>query len=317
MSRSCLGRRSLPVSQRDVLTPRHASGTVESAHIPADIYYAVIDSVAALLRDEEYQLRIGPFRWLEQHAWRSTLCACALVSKEWYFRSHYHLKKHAWLSSSKQVRELLKRLRADCGYGAMVEHVTISGALSRGVAQPIPHLGAFATMLCRHLPGVERLTMRNVIWLVGSVQPKCLTYLAAFRALTEVEILRVIFVSTSQLAQLLSGLPNIHKLTCCGVDCYQEQATLIPRVIHCERLHTLVSARTSVVILAFLAYGLAAQVKCLTVALGHHVISDDQNKDWWPCQQLLDAHISSLKYFRCILHYRPKNAETSEPFPHQ
>ena len=66
-------------------------------------------------------------------------------------------------------------------------HIVIRGEASAGSA-PAPHLGTFAAMLARQLPGATQLTLSSVYWRPTMVQPRCLNLLAVFRGITRLAL---------------------------------------------------------------------------------------------------------------------------------
>ncbi|EPS97888.1 hypothetical protein FOMPIDRAFT_1097583, partial [Fomitopsis schrenkii] len=133
--------------------------------------------------------------WVIDIAWQNTLIACALVSKDWHPRSRYHLDRAIYLSSSKQVRQLSKRMRsARSATSASTAARPASHIIIRGEARagshyaPASHLGTFAAMLARELPGAAQLTLSSIDWRASMVQPRCLHRMAVFRGITRLAL---------------------------------------------------------------------------------------------------------------------------------
>ncbi|KAH9837368.1 uncharacterized protein C8Q71DRAFT_598732 [Rhodofomes roseus] len=275
--------------------------------LPTDLHCDVIDLIADL---QDFEVRHFPMveddfldpQKRRKYQWRTALISCAFVCKGWYHRSRHRLDKHVWLWSRRQVKILARRLRQGNNPRDVVRHVTILGTRFADDEEPAPYLGTFAAMLARQLPVLECLTLCNVSWQVGSMHPRCISYLAAFHSITRLELLRMSFQSVSQLARLLSALPSIRAVSCQTVSCNEVGIPLpFPQVALNRSLREVAVEWTAHPIVFFLAYlGTVAPVESLTITFVGPTFVTPSGLGW-PCQRLLDAYAGSLKKLKYLL----------------
>ena len=241
-----------------------------------------------------------------EKVWQSTLISCALVCKGWHSRSRYHLDRAIYLSSREQVRRLSTRVRfVRNAYPASSfilrnpsSHIVIRGEASAGSA-PAPHLGTFAAMLARQLPGATQLTLSSVYWRPTMVQPRCLNLLAVFRGITRLALVSTRVQTLSLLGSLLAAMPCIRTLSCADVRCGQDATPAGQPAARCAcgALRELALAWTERSVMEFLGDVaiVAPPVELLTVRLYARSIVKG---DLVACTKLFAVYASSLTELR-------------------
>ncbi|KAH9841052.1 uncharacterized protein C8Q71DRAFT_436421 [Rhodofomes roseus] len=181
--------------------------------LPTEICARIIDHVAAGL-DLGYTFLAGNPQFL-------ALQSCALVCRDWYFHTWYHLRGRVFLRDRNDVRSLSRALRERPPLRGVVKQVVISGRTS-GQRSLIQHLGAFAAMLSGKLPELSTITIEDAEWTVGLMRVEDFGYLASFDLVHTLTIFKVTMSSIAQLARLISALPGMRKLYCFHVDCSEK-----------------------------------------------------------------------------------------------
>ncbi|KAH9923352.1 uncharacterized protein B0H18DRAFT_831951, partial [Fomitopsis serialis] len=162
--------------------------------LPVEVCERIIDHIAT-----------GPYL--------TTLTSCALVCRDWYYLTWYHLRQRIHLRDRKDVLLLSKTLHAKPRLREVVQQVVISGA-SPGKRQPIRHLGTFAAMLAGKAPKLSRISIEDAEWTIGSVRMEDIGYLTAFSCIDTLYIVSVTLSSVAQLSHLVSALPRLRNLWC-------------------------------------------------------------------------------------------------------
>ncbi|TFY52409.1 hypothetical protein EVJ58_g10036 [Rhodofomes roseus] len=190
-------------SSQDAPTPR----------LPTEVCGRIIDHVAAGL-DLDYIFLAGNPELL-------VLRSCALVCRDWYFHTWYHLRGRVYLRDRNDVRSLSRTLRERPRLRGVVQQVVISGHTS-GQRSVIQHLGTFTAMLAGKLPELSTITIEDADWTVGSMRMDDFGYIATFHLVHTLIIFKVTVSSIAQLARLISSLPGLRDLYCLNVDCSQK-----------------------------------------------------------------------------------------------
>ncbi|KZT68447.1 hypothetical protein DAEQUDRAFT_727782 [Daedalea quercina L-15889] len=173
----------------------------------------------------------------------TALACCALVCKDWYYLTWYHLRRRVTLQDRMDVIWLSQTLSQRPRLREVVRLVKIQGTRSESGCGRIQHLGTFAVMLAGRLPNVENIVIDNATFTVGSVRMEDTTYLATFHSVRTLAIINTTFASISQLASLVSVLPACQRICCASVNCAPTKyrpLTLLPfnhANIHYAHLH--------------------------------------------------------------------------------
>ncbi|KAH9839434.1 uncharacterized protein C8Q71DRAFT_511952 [Rhodofomes roseus] len=193
----------------------HASTTTASGassqddpapRLPTEVCGRIIDHVAAGLGLYYPSLAGNPNLLALQ--------SCALVCRDWYFHTWYHLHRRVYLRDRNDVRSLARTLRERPRLRGVVQQVVISGV--------IQHLGTFAAMLAGKLQKLSEIIIEDAEWTVDSMRMEDVGYLATFYRVRTLTIMNVTVPSISRLARLISALPGLRNLRCRGVGCSQE-----------------------------------------------------------------------------------------------
>ncbi|KAH9911551.1 uncharacterized protein B0H18DRAFT_854280, partial [Fomitopsis serialis] len=176
--------------------------------LPVDVCQRIVDHIATR-RDVTFPGVKG-----EPHL--IALTSCALVCRDWYHLTWYHLRQRIYLRDRKDVLSLSKTLRGRPRLREVVQQVVISGA-SPGERQPIRHLGTLTVMLAGKIPRLSRIIIEDAEWTVGSVRMEDIRYLAAFSTVWNLCIANVTLSSIAQLSRLVSALPALIALQCMNV----------------------------------------------------------------------------------------------------
>ncbi|KAH9834217.1 uncharacterized protein C8Q71DRAFT_813365, partial [Rhodofomes roseus] len=142
-----------------------------------------------------------------------SLQSCALVCRDWYFYTWYHLRRRVHFRDRNDVRSLSRTLRERPRLRGVVEHVIISGHTS-DQRSLIQHLGTFAATFAGKLPKFSLMTIEDAEWTVGSIRMEDIGYLATFHLVHTLYIVNVTVPSIAQLARLISALPGLTDLVC-------------------------------------------------------------------------------------------------------
>ncbi|KAH9829921.1 uncharacterized protein C8Q71DRAFT_688313, partial [Rhodofomes roseus] len=178
--------------------------------LPTEICGRIIDHVAAGL-DIAYRLDSGNPHLL-------ALRSCALVCRDWYYHTWYHLRQRVHLRDRDDVRTLFRTLRDRPRLRSVVQQVVISGHAS-GQRSMVQHLQSFTAMLAGKLPALQRIVIKDAQWTVGSMWMEGFGYLATFNLVRHLEITNIVAPSIAQLAHLISALPGLTHLWLSGVAC--------------------------------------------------------------------------------------------------
>jgi len=169
----------------------------------------------------------------------STLASCALVCRDWYFLTWYHLHEHIYLRDRNDVVAFLRTSRERPHLREVVRQVTISGA-SPGERHSIRHIGTFAAMLTGKVPKLETIIIRDAGWTIGSARMEDFTYLATYCSVHTLYIANVTLSNITQLVHLVSALPALVALRCFKVDCLQKPlGSLVSLPLNCANLQDL------------------------------------------------------------------------------
>ncbi|KAH9836773.1 uncharacterized protein C8Q71DRAFT_58849 [Rhodofomes roseus] len=150
------------------------------------------------------------------------LRSCALVCRDWYFHTWYHLRRRVHLRHRNDVLSLSRTLRERPRLRGFVQQVIISGHPSRQHLAVIQHLGMFAAMLAGKLPELSMIIIKDAQWTFGFMRMKDIRYLATFHLIHTLTIVNVTVWSIAQLAQLISALPGLGCLYCLNVNYAQK-----------------------------------------------------------------------------------------------
>ncbi|KAH9836740.1 uncharacterized protein C8Q71DRAFT_56758 [Rhodofomes roseus] len=182
--------------------------------LPTEVCGRIIDHLSAGL-DLNYLTLAGNPDLL-------ALPSCALVCRDWYFHTWYHLRRRVHLRDRNDVLSLSRTLRERPRLRGVVQHVVISGQTSaeRSVIQ---HLAMFAVMLAGRLPKLSVITIRDAEWTVGSMRMEDVGYLATFDLVHALNFFNVNVPSIAHLARLISALPGLRDMNCYDVECSQKQ----------------------------------------------------------------------------------------------
>ncbi|TFY54517.1 hypothetical protein EVJ58_g8819 [Rhodofomes roseus] len=181
--------------------------------LPTEICGRIIDHVAAELNLYH--------RYLVGNSDLLALQSCALVCRDWYFHTWYHLRRRVILRDRNDVRSLSRTLRERPRLRGIVQQIVISGQIS-GQRSLIQQLGTFAAMLAGKLPELSRISIEDAEWPVGLMRVEDFGYLAAFDLVHTLTIADVTVSSIAHLARLISALPALRELYCFNVDCSQK-----------------------------------------------------------------------------------------------
>ncbi|KAH9841039.1 uncharacterized protein C8Q71DRAFT_435319 [Rhodofomes roseus] len=184
-----------------------------ASRLPTEICGRIIDHVAAGL-DLGYRNLVGNQDLL-------ALQSCALVCRDWYFHTWYHLRRRVTLRDRNDVRSLSRTLRERPRLRGVVQQVVISGHTPRQRSL-MQHLGTFAAMLAGKLPELLMITIQDAEWTIGLMRVEDFGYLAAFHLVHTLTIFEVTVSSIAQLARLISALPALRELYCYNVACSQK-----------------------------------------------------------------------------------------------
>ncbi|KAH9834220.1 uncharacterized protein C8Q71DRAFT_167082 [Rhodofomes roseus] len=201
-------------STKGTATPINSPQDAPAPRLPTEICGRIIDHLAA-------GLDLFYFALLNENPTLLALKSCALVCRDWYFHTWYHLRQRVCLRDRNDVRSLSRTLRERPRLWGVVQQVVISGHTS-GQRSPIQHLGTFAATLAGKLPTFWSMTIEDAEWTVGSIRMEDVGYLATFHLLRTLYISRVTVPSIGQLARLISALPGLEGLICVNVDCSQK-----------------------------------------------------------------------------------------------
>ena len=171
----------------------------------------------------------------------STLSACALVCRDWYYLTWYHLHRHIDLRDREAVLSLCRTFKERPRLPRLVQQITIAGTASSEGRGRIAHLGTFAAMLAGKAPNVSVLAIEDAMWSLGATRMDDFTYLAAFRSVDTLVLDSITLSSISQLARLVSALPLLDTLVCEQVDCarLKQKTSLVRLPFHCTSLDRL------------------------------------------------------------------------------
>ncbi|KAH9834156.1 uncharacterized protein C8Q71DRAFT_838491 [Rhodofomes roseus] len=235
-----------------------------------------------------------------------TLQSCALVCKDWYYYTWFHLRRRVLLRDRNDVLALCRTLRETPRVSSIVQQVTISGHRSLALAQ---HLGTFAAMLAGKLPGLSRITIRDTEWTVGSIRMQVFNCLTTFRSVHTLHLNGVTVPSIAHLARIISALPGLRKLSCCYVDCSQEYpVSLAPLPLNSAYLEELEAQWVAPEIEDLLVrISQASRVRVLDLGLGGDRGPDSPGSR---SQDVLDACAASLEVLR--LHMDPYSSVDSQ-----
>ncbi|KAH9926679.1 uncharacterized protein B0H18DRAFT_1118759 [Fomitopsis serialis] len=279
-----------------------ASGTdtngdlsASNSRFPVEVWERVIDFIAMTLGPDYVNIKRDP-NW-------STLRSCALVCRDWYYLTLYHLFQDIQLRGRKQLVALYKTLQERPHFRKGVRHVAISGA-SLAERRPVQHLGTFAAMFAGKLPNASIFAIKYALWTVGSVPIKGIRCLAAYPSVHTLYIDNVTLSSVAQLAHLVSVLPGLRRLWCKKVDCLQDKPVSPATFpLNCSRLESL-SVRwvAPAVEDMFVRIGEACRVRDLTIAV------DDESRQSSGAsrsQTLLDTSAASLQWIQVFINVAP------------
>lgn len=233
----------------------------------------------------------------------SALRNCALVCREWYHLTWYHLRRRIQLRHRDDVLKLHRLLRARPRLRSVPEQVVIRGCTTSPADRaPIPHLETFATMLSGRLSSVSVFYIRDAILTTGPVQSKGVRHLAAFSSVETLVLSNVTITRLAQLTLLISSLPQLEVLSLEAVDCLEEQMSswvLVPsNCIKLQKLHMLHVAVT--IEEFFIRLSQTCSISSL-VYLAHEVkVKMHHAPQLGGCQRLLDANSSSLQVLQLL-----------------
>ncbi|KAH9933877.1 uncharacterized protein B0H18DRAFT_604066 [Fomitopsis serialis] len=212
-------------------TSEGSSRGPSTPRLPVDVCERLIDHVAMGL-----DLNFGSMKDEPHHA---ALTSCALVCRDWYYLTWYHLRQRIHLRDREDVLSLSKTLRAKPRLREVIRQVGISGT-SPGKRQAIRHLGMFAATLVGKAPRLSRITIQNAEWTIGSVRMEDIGYLATFSSMNTLILRNVTLPSVAHLSHLVSALPRLRDFTCSRVSCLQkQQLSLAPLPLNCANMYSL------------------------------------------------------------------------------
>ncbi|KAH9836774.1 uncharacterized protein C8Q71DRAFT_58873 [Rhodofomes roseus] len=204
--------------EEGALTRTTASGASSrddpAPRLPTEICGRIIDQLAAELFLGHISVTGNPNLL--------ALRSCALVCRDWYFHTWYHLRQRIHLRGRNDVLSLSRTLRERPRLRGVVQQVVISGHSASDERSVIQHLGTFAAMLSGKLPELLMISITDAEWTVGSMRMQCFECLTAFRLVHTLAITNVTVPSIAQLARLISALPGLGTLWCDGVECSQK-----------------------------------------------------------------------------------------------
>ncbi|KAH9841043.1 uncharacterized protein C8Q71DRAFT_435459 [Rhodofomes roseus] len=199
--------------------------------LPTEICGRIIDHVAAGLNLHYTSLAGNPALLALQ--------SCALVCRDWYFHTWYHLRQRVHLRDRNDVRSLSRTLHERPRLRGVVQQVVISGHTPRQRSL-MQHLGTFAAMLAGKLPELSRISIEDAEWPVGLMRVEDFGYLAAFHFVHTLAIANVTVSSIAQLARLISALPAMRYLHCINVACSQKHpVSTVSLPLNCAILEVL------------------------------------------------------------------------------
>ncbi|KZT68772.1 hypothetical protein DAEQUDRAFT_727418 [Daedalea quercina L-15889] len=211
------------------------SAQVTHPHMPLEVWEQIFDHLAIGMDFD------GWGGW--NFAIHTALACCALVCKDWYYLTWYHLRHRVTLQDRMDVTWLSQTLRKRPRLREVVRLVKIQGTSSNSGRGQVRHLGTFAVMLAGRLPNVETIVVEDATFTAGSVRMEDISYLATFHSVRRLAISSTTFASTSQLARLVSVLPACQSIHLSSVDCAPTKyrpLTLLPfnhANIHYAHLH--------------------------------------------------------------------------------
>ncbi|KAH9933398.1 uncharacterized protein B0H18DRAFT_951956 [Fomitopsis serialis] len=196
------------------------------------------------------------------------LTSCALMCRDWYFLTWYHLRQRIHLRDRKDVLFLSKTLRERPRLREVVQQVVLSGT-SPGERQPTRHLGTFAAMLVGKAPNITSITVKDAEWSTGSVRMEDISYLAAFSTVHTLHIANVTLSNVAQLSRVVSALPGLRDLWCINVGCLQkQQVSPVSLPLNCANLEGLeVLSVAQAVEDLFAQISRASRVRCLALGV--------------------------------------------------
>lgn len=229
---------------------------------------------------------------------------CALVCREWYHLTWCHLRQRISFRNRNDVLTMRELLRARPCLGSIPKQVVIRGfqvATSPADSDraQILHLETFATMLSRKLSNVSVFYIRDAIWTTSPFQSRSVRHLAAFCSVETLVLSRVTVTRLSQLALLISSLPQLQVLTLRAVDCLHAQVpSWVFMPLHCEaKLQKLYLLRVAVTVEEFFIR-LSETCNFRYIAHATNVKRARLVQQMGGCQRLLDANASSLEVLR-------------------
>ncbi|KAH9841116.1 uncharacterized protein C8Q71DRAFT_439540 [Rhodofomes roseus] len=258
--------------------------------LPTEICGRIIDHVAAGL-DIVYSVLDGNPHLL-------ALQSCALVCRDWYYHTWYHLRQRVHLRDRDDIRLLSRTLRDRPRLRGVVQQVVISGHAQQSVVQ---HLELFTAMLAGKLPALSRIAIEDVEWTVGSMRMEGFGYLATFNLVHTLEITDVTVPSIAQLARLISALHGLSFLRFFGVDCSQNPpASLVSLPLNSANLESLEVRWAAPAVEDFLVRIIQEASRVHYLAFGV-----DGNVDIFSMgsrsQTLLDASAASVEALKLII----------------
>jgi len=195
---------------RDELITAVASGEGSShepsiPQLPVEVCERILDHLAM-----EWDLRFADPKGEPR---MTTLACCALVCRNWYYLTWYHLRQCIHLRDRRDVLSLSKTLRERPRLREVVQQIIIY--------QSIQHLGTFAAMLAGKIPNLSMITIRDLEWTIVSVRIEDFSYLAVFCSVTTLHIYNITLSSVAPLSHLIAAFPGLRQLWCISVNCSQ------------------------------------------------------------------------------------------------
>ena len=256
--------------------------------LPVEICERVVDYLAIGLGPDD----VYPRRDLVL----STLSACALVCKDWYYLTWYHLHRHIHLRDREAILSLCKTFKERPRLPPLVQQVTIAGNALAGSRGPIAHLSTFGAMLAGRIHNVSVLAIEDAIWSLGATRADDDIYFSAFRSVDTLVLDSVTLPSISQLARVVSALPLLDTLVCEQVDCaVRRKPNLAPVSLpfHCASLNRLEIGWVAPEIEEFfLRLSWACTIRHLTIGIDSRPLQKPENSR---SQMILEACATSLQ----------------------
>ncbi|KAH9933874.1 uncharacterized protein B0H18DRAFT_603960 [Fomitopsis serialis] len=201
--------------------------------LPVEVCGRIIDHVAMGMNLRDY--------FVEDEPHLAALSSYALVCRDWYYLTWYHLRQRIHLRDREDVLSLSKTLPTKPRLRKVIQHVVISGA-SPGWRRrrPIRHLGTFVAMLAGKAPMLSRISIEDAQWTIDSVRMEDIHFITTFSSMNTLTLRNVTLSSITQLSRLVSALPRLRELWCSRVNCLREQQlSLASLPLNCANLYAL------------------------------------------------------------------------------